>query len=121
MIRVFLILFPLLLNAESLKTLLEFATTNNELISAKSISKESKRSELKSSESDYYPTVDLGAYHKRSDDPSPIMPGTTYSAYAKVGFDVYDGGKRSYTVNQKQDEFSARGFEYEATRKNLQL
>jgi len=115
------LLLPLFLNAESLKSLLEIAEKNNELISSKGISIDAKRSELKVSESDYYPTVDLGAYYKRSDEPSPIMPGTTYSAYAKVGFDVYSGGRKSYTEKQKSDELSASGFDYEATKKNIQL
>ncbi len=115
------LLFPLLLNADSLKSLLEFATHNNELISSKSIHKNAKRSEVKSSESDYYPTIDVGGFYQRSDDPNPIMPGTTYSGYAKVGFDVYSGGKKSYTLKQKKDEFSASGHDYEATRKNIQL
>ena len=115
------LLLPLFVNADSLKSLLITAQQNNELISSKSITVYAKRSELKSSESDYYPTVDLGAYYQRSDEPNSIMPGTTYSAYAKVGFNVYSGGKKSYTQKQKSDELLASGFDYEATKKNIQL
>ncbi|MEN8302886.1 MAG: TolC family protein [Campylobacterota bacterium] len=116
-----LIALPFLLYGESLKSFLEYAQNSNELIVSKSIVKESKKSELKSSESDYYPTVDVGGFYQRYDEASPIMPGTTYSAYATVGFDVYSGGKKSYTQKQKSDEYRASQFDFEATKKSTSL
>ena len=116
-----LILLPLLLSADSLKSLLEYAQNSNELIVSKSISKNAKAQDVKSSESNYYPTIDVGAFYQRYDEPSQMMPGTTYSAYATVGWDVYDGGKRSSTLKQKEDEFSASSFELEAVKKSTKL
>ena len=119
--KLILLVLPFLLNAESLKSLLDYAQNSNELIISKSILKESKKSELKSSENNYYPTVDIGGFYQRYDEASPIMPGTTYSGYAKIGFDVYSGGKKSYTVKQKSDEHKASQFDFEATKKSTSL
>lgn len=119
--KLILLVLPFILYAESLKSLLDYAQNNNELIVSKSILKDSKRSELKSSENNYYPTVDVGAYYQRYDEASPIMPGTTYSAYATVGFDIYSGGQKSYTVKQKKDEHRASQFDFEATKKSTAL
>jgi len=119
--KLILLVLPFMLYAESLKSLLEYAQNNNELIVSKSILKDSKKSELKSSENNYYPTVDVGAFYQRYDEASPIMPGTTYSAYATVGFDVYSGGQKSYTLKQKKDEHRASQFDEEAAKKSIKL
>ena len=116
-----LLALPLFLYADSLKSLLDYAQNNNELIVSKSIMKDSKNSELKSSQNNYYPTIDVGAFYQRFDEPSPIMPGTTYSGYATIGFDVYEGGKKSYTEKQKRDEHRASQFDFEATKKSTKL
>lgn len=119
--KLILLILPFFLYAESLKSLLDYAENNNELIVSKSIVKESKRSELKSSENNYYPTLDIGAFYQRYDEASPIMPGTTYSGYATVSFDIYSGGQKSYTVKQKRDEHKASLFDEEATKKSTKL
>lgn len=119
--RLFLIALPLFLYGESLKSLLDYSVENNELVVSKSITKEAKKSELTSSESNYYPTVDVGAFYQRYDEASEIMPGTTYSAYATVGLDVYSGGKKSYAQKQKRDEHRASQFDFEATKKSTKL
>ena len=116
-----LLALPLFLYADSLKSLLDYAQNNNELIVSKSIMKDSKNSELKSSQNNYYPTIDVGAFYQRYDEPSSIMPGTTYSGYATIGFDVYEGGKKSYTEKQKKDEHRASQFDFEATKKSTKL
>ncbi len=119
--RLILLVLPLFLYAESLKSLLDYAQNSNELIVSKSITKDSKKSELRSSESNYYPTIDVGGFYQRYDEASPIMPGTSYSGYATIGFDVYTGGKKSYTVKQKSDEHRASEFDFEATKKSTSL
>lgn len=116
-----LLLVPIFVYAEGLKSLLEHAQKSNELILSKNISTQAKNSEVQSSESSYYPTLDLGGFYQRYDEASPFSPGTTYSGYAKVSFDVYDGGEKSYTLKQKKDEFSAVTYEYEATKKDISL
>ena len=121
MVKFIPILLPVFIYADSLKSLLDYAQNSNELIVSKSIIEESKKSELKSSKSNYYPTIDIGGFYQRYDEVSPIMPGTTYSGYAKVGFDIYTGGKKSYTVKQKSDEHKASQFDFEATKKSIKL
>jgi outer membrane protein TolC len=74
------------------------------IIKSSKLSVDSKSKELESAKNNYYPTLDTGAFYQREDEPSPFSPGTIYGAYAKVGVDIYDGGKKSYTKKQKQDE-----------------
>jgi outer membrane protein len=112
---------PALMFGDDLKSLLEFAKENNNLVNASKISVEAKDKELKSAKSNYYPTLDASAFYKRDDDASPFQPGTTYGASAKLGFDIYDGGKKSYTQKQKANEKRAAGFSYEDTKKSTQL
>ena len=106
----YLLLLPALLFGEDLKSLLELAKQNNNLLKASNISVHAKRQELESAKSNYYPTLDASAFYERDDDPTPFYPGTTYGAVAKVGFDIYDGGKKSYTQKQKSDEVKAATF-----------
>jgi len=116
-----LVALPFVLNAEGLKSLLEHAQKSNELIVSKSLLVDSKESEVKSSESNYYPTVDVGAMYQRYDEATPFSPTTTYSGYATLGWDVYNGGKRSNTLKQKKEEFRSSKYEYEASKKDISL
>lgn len=119
--KLLLFLLPLLLSAESLKSLLEHAKSKNELVVSKSIAVDAKSSEVASSESGYFPTVDIGAMYQRFDEPNPFSPNATYGAYATVAFDVYSGGKKSSLLEQKRDEHRASKFELEASKKSLEL
>ncbi len=119
--KLILLVIPLFVYAQGLKSLLEHAQKSNELIVAKSMLSDSKKSEVESSKSNYYPTIDVGAFYERYDDPSPMSPGTTYSGYAKIGLDIYSGGEKSYTLKQKKDELSASEFDYKATKKSMSL
>lgn len=116
-----LIALPLFVYGESLQSLLEFALNKNELIVSKSISKNAKQSELKSSKSNYYPTIDVGGFYQRYDDASPMSPGTTYGGYATIGMDIYSGSSKKYTLKQKEDELRSSSFVYEATKKSVSL
>lgn len=116
-----LVALPFVLNAEGLKSLLEHAQASNELIVSKSILVNAKESEVKSSESDYYPTVDVGAMYQRYDEASPFSPTTTYGAYATLGWDAYNGGKRENTLKQKKEEHLSSKYEYEAIKKDMSL
>jgi len=112
---------PALLFADDLKSLLEFAKANNNLINASKITVASKEKELQSAKSNYYPTLDANAFYKRDDAPTPFQPGTVYGASAKIGFDLYDGGKKSYTEKQKSNEQKAADFSYRDTKKSTLL
>ena len=112
---------PALMYGDSLKSMIDYASKNNELVISKNLSKLSKAEEVESSKSAYYPTLDVGAFYQRYDKSSPIMPGTTYAGYATIALDIYNGGKKSYTLEQKKEEHLASSYEYESTRKNTQL
>ncbi|ADN09369.1 TolC family protein [Sulfurimonas autotrophica] len=112
---------PALLFGDDLKSLLDFAKENNNLVNASKISVAAKEKEVKSATSNYFPTLDASAFYKRDDDASPFQPGTTYGANAKIGFDIYDGGKKSYTKQQKENEHKSASFTYKDTKKSILL
>ncbi len=116
-----LLLLPFILNAESLKSLLEYADRANNLIVAKDLQAQSKKSELGSSKNDLYPTVDIGAYYKRDDKPNTFFSGTTYAGYAKIGYDVYVGGRKENALKQKRGALKSSQFDKEATKNAIEL
>ena len=119
--RAALMLLPALLCADDLKLLLDYATKNSDIVHTKVLTQDAKSKELASQKSAYYPTVDVGAFYERLDERSPFMPGDTYSGFVNVGVDIYDGGKKSSLVEQKQNELKSSGFDTEATKKSLSL
>ena len=119
--RLLFLVLPLLLNAESLKSLLEYAGANNELVVSQEYIKHSKQKELDSAKSNYYPTVDANLFYQREDYATPFRPGTTYGTSIKVGFDIYGGGKKSYTSKQKQNELNSAIYSYSGTKKSITL
>jgi outer membrane protein TolC len=106
---------------EDLKSLLDYASNNNSLIKSSKYQMLSKKSELSSANSDFLPTIDLGGFYRRDDDPTPFQPGSTYGADLKLGFDIYDGGKKLHTQKQKEDELSAAKHSMEEKRQLLYL
>lgn len=116
-----LLLVPAFLSAQNLHELIELAQKQNDFVIAKGYSKDAKAKELASRKSQYYPTVDLGGFYKRSDDISPLQAGDTYSAYAKVGLDIYDGGKRSSLVDEKKESLKSSKLDLSGYKKSLAL
>jgi outer membrane protein TolC len=116
-----LMLLPVLLCADDLKSLLDFATTNSDIVHTKALTQDAKSKELASQKSAYYPTVDVGAFYQRLDERSPFMPGDTSSGFAKIGMNIYDGGMNSALVAQKENELKSSSFDTAATKKNLSL
>jgi outer membrane protein TolC len=119
--RLSLLLLPALLFGTDLKTLLEVAPKNNNLIRAAKITQQSKIKELQSAKSNYYPTLDTNLFYQREDAPTPFYPGTTYGATAKINFDIYDGGQKSYTKRAKENELNAATHSYKADQNALAL
>jgi outer membrane protein TolC len=112
---------PAILFGDDLRSLLEFAKQNNNLVNASKISAHAKEKELESAKSNYFPTLDVSGFYKRDDDASPFQPGTVYGANAKVAFDLYDGGKKSYTKKQKANEHKSALYSYKDTEKSILL
>jgi len=112
---------PALLFGDDLKSLLEFSKENNNLVNASKIAVHAKEKEVQSATSNYFPTLDASAFYKRDDEANPFQPGTTYGAGAKLGFDIYDGGKKSYTKKQKENEKKSASYTYNDTKKSILL
>lgn len=119
--KLLLLIIPALLCADDLKSLLDFATTNNKMVVSNEITQMSKQKDVESSQSAYYPTVDVGASYSRYDDRSKNSPGDIYSAYAKVGMDLYDGEKKDNTVKQNKELLSSSKYSSSSYKKALQL
>ncbi len=119
--RFLILLLPALMYAEGLQSLLEYAQSHNSLVLSKELSKQSKLHELDSQEATYYPTIDAGAFYQNLDGRSTGLPGETYSGYAKIGFDIYDGGSKSALVKQKKDEHQASIFDVDAMKTDISL
>ena len=119
--RLLLLIVPALLFGDDLKSLLEFAKHNNNLLKASKISVSAKEKELQSAQSSYYPTLDAALFYERDDEPTPFYPGTTYGASAKVSLDIYDGGKKSYTEKQKRNEMQATDATFKEDTKSMLL
>lgn len=109
------------LYGDGLKELIEYSKKKNDLVLSSEFSKQSKSENLNSKESAYFPTLDVGANYTRDDEPSPMQPGDVYSAYAKVALEIYDGGRRSSSVEQAKNELKSSSFQSEATKKSIAL
>ncbi len=112
---------PAFMYAEGLKELINFATSNNSMIASKTLTQQSKIKDLESSQSAYYPTVDLGGAYQSLNSKSGNIPGDIYSGYAKIGIDLYDGGRKSNTVKQNKALLNSSGFDTLAYKKSLAL
>ncbi|MEA2073809.1 MAG: TolC family protein [Campylobacterota bacterium] len=121
MIRILFLIIPLFVYGDNLKELMEIAENKNDLVISKGYLQESKSKELDSKNSAYFPTIDVGGFYKRDDDPSPLQPGDTLSGFAKISYDIYNGGKRSAESDQAEYAFKASEFDTSAYKKSLSL
>jgi len=119
--KILFLIIPAFIYADGLQSLLEFATSNNKIVASNALTQKAKKSEVESSQSAYYPTIDAGAFYKRDDDATPFQAGDTYSAYAKVGVDLYDGGRKSNTIKQNKAVLKSSKYDSSAYKKSLQL
>lgn len=121
MYKIFFLLLPIFLHAESLKSLLQYAHKNNDLVLSKELSQKSKQKEVDSQEAAYYPTIDAGIFYQNLDKKTTGLAGDTYAGYAKIGFDIYDGGRKSSLLKQKEDEYKASKYDVEDIKTNVSL
>ena len=121
MIKIVLLILPAFLLAESLRELIDISEQKNDIVIAKQYQQKSKSKNLSSKNSTYFPTLDLGGYYKRDDEASPFQAGDTYSGFAKLSYDIYDGGKRSSLVDQADSSLKSSKFDTKAYKKSLAL
>jgi len=114
---------PLFIFAQSygLKTLVDHANQENELIKAKEINIQSKQKEIEAAESAYWPTVDVGASHSILSPNYIASPGQVSSAFAAISVDLYDGGRKDALLRGKGFEHEASLFEKRAFEKSITL
>lgn len=116
-----LLSLPFFLYASSLKSLLDHAIENNNLVSSLTLTQEAKQEELGAKKSAYYPTLDIGGSYQSLNEKSPFMPGDVFGASATLGFDIYDGGKRSSQLEQKKHEYKASTYDTQAIKTSISL
>ena len=102
-----LLILAISLNAQGLKTLLNSASNNNELLKRDNLKELSAKKGIEAVNSSYYPTVDIGAVAQNSNPKTPMRPGTTYIGFVKLNYVIYDGGAKKYTKAQKIYELSS--------------
>jgi len=121
MIKILFLIIPIFIYAQNLKSLLEYANQSNDLVVSKTLTQKAKNKNIESRESAYYPTVDIGAFYQSVNEKTPMQAGDISSGYAKVSFDLYDGGKKSALLSQSKNEYKASTFDSEYLKKSLSL
>ncbi len=119
--KLLFLVIPALVYAEGLKSLLDFATTNNNIVASKILTQESNLKTVESSKSAYYPTIDAGGFYQNLNARTRNTPGDIYSGYATVGVDLYDGGRKSNTIKQNIALLESSKYDTKSYKKSLQL
>jgi len=109
------------LNATTLKSMLSSTKVKNDLVLSKDLQVLSAKKELSAVNKSYYPTIDVGANAQNLSPRSAMRPGSVYSLYAKLNYNIYDGGVKKYTKSQKHFELVSKVFEREWFLKSLSL
>jgi outer membrane protein TolC len=104
-----------------LKSLLNFALSNNKIIQSKLLTQSAKLKDVESSKNTYYPTVDVGGFYQNLNGRTPGVAGDIYSTYAKVGVDLYDGGIKKNNIEQKKALLNSSKYDTASYKKSLQL
>lgn len=121
MFKYILLIIPIFLYSQNLKSILEYATKNSDLVVSKAQFQDAKSKNIQAKESNYYPTIDIGASYQTQNEKSLMLSGDVYTGYAKVAFDIYDGGKKSSALKQSKHEYKSSAFDTKSTKKSLSL
>ncbi|MDX1809827.1 MAG: TolC family protein [Sulfurospirillaceae bacterium] len=119
--RLLILAIPALIYADSLKSLLDYAVSNNNIVLSKNLTQQSKMKDVESSMSAKYPSIDVGGYYQNLNARSANTPGDIYSGYAKVSVDLYDGGYKNSMIEQKKALFESSKYDTASYKKSLQL
>lgn len=114
-------MLPALMQAQNLKEILEIAVEKNNIIGAKKFTEASKRSDIKSVENSYYPTIDIGSGYQSVNKKNPQTPGDIYNASLKLGVDLYDGGLKESKIEKNRALLEAAKYDSKAYMKSLEL
>ncbi|MDO8455206.1 MAG: TolC family protein [Sulfurimonas sp.] len=121
MTKLLFLFLPILLLGDDLKSLLEYAKQNNDLLVSSKLTQDAKAKDVESKKSAYFPTIDVGAFYKSTQERNLMQAGDVYSGYAKAGLDIYDGGRKSSLLEQSKDEYKASQHDTNEMKKILNL
>ncbi len=116
-----LLLLPALVCGDNLKTILDYAGKNNNLVQASKLIEDSRVQDIQTKENALYPSIDVGGNMQHLKELPTGQPGDIYSVYAKISYDIYDGGKKSSLVNSAKNDYKSSLYNYNATKDNLNL
>ncbi|MDD5401547.1 MAG: TolC family protein [Sulfurimonas sp.] len=119
--KLLFLILPFAVFADDLRSILEYAQQNNNLVKSYRYTKDAKESEVESKKSDYFPKIDIGASYKNTSDVTSFQISDIYSGYGRVEFDIYDGGAKSSQLDRAKNEYKASGHDEVQMRKNLSL
>jgi len=115
-------ILPHILNATTLKDIMQITLNNNTNIKAMNYNIASKKEILKSVKNTLSPTVNIGAYYNRLDlDVRSSQIGATTTGYLKFVVDLYDGGKNSSIKRQKGFELESAKLSTKISKKEILL
>jgi len=116
-----LLLLPALVCGDNLKTILDYAGKNNNLVQASKLIEDSRAQDIQTKENALYPSIDVGGNMQHLKELPAGQPGDIYSVYAKISYDIYDGGKKSSLVNSAKNDYKSSLYNYNVTKDNLNL
>jgi outer membrane protein TolC len=119
--RYLFLLLPIFLYSDTLKELLDFATKKSDIVLTKTYIQKSKSKDVESKDSAYYPTIDIGSFYQTTNEKSLMQSGDVYSGYAKLSYEIYDGGRKTSLLNQSKHLYQASRYNLEDTKKGLKL
>ncbi len=116
----FLLLLPVLIFSEDLKELLKDIKSNN-LIKAKMYEVKAKKKEFESIKASKFPTLDVGGVYQSVDKANIFMPKRVTNSYAKLSYELYDGGYKSLLANGALRDKKALWYQKRYFTKSLML
>jgi outer membrane protein TolC len=119
--KLLILLLPVFIYAEGLRSLIDSAQSSNYLLKSSALNTEAKKKELDSQRSSYYPTIDVGAAYVSFDEVSQFQAGNTLNVYAKAGIELFDGYRKSALVAQKKSLYASSQYDLVYAQKLLTL
>ena len=117
------VLLPILSMGQTvgLKQFIEQAQKDNGQIKAKEIRITSKQKGVEAAQSAFWPTVDIGGSFSKYSPNYVVAPGEETTGFAKLNWELYDGGRKNATLRAKRFEKEASLFEKQAFEKSVTL
>ncbi len=117
-----LIILTIVVNATTLKEMIQSSLQNNENIKALNIQNKAKQKTFSSVENIYSPTITTGINYLKLDlDVRDVQVGSTLAGFVKADIDLYNGGKNKALKRQKEYEYKSALYSTVTSEKELAL